>query len=128
MTRSDIMMISAVNDRLPFQSGGREVTPHGERMDISLCGMPCASVDFDMGLVTVRGKSLTSRKSAKVFNAVLRTYTEASARSVHGRWQIRIPVGIEVEFSGDRIGIPISREFTVAKGQNQQNKVSGEHT
>lgn len=111
MTQSDYMMMSAVDSRLPFRCGGREVTPQGERMDISLCGKPCASVDFDRGIVTVQGESLTSRKSAKVFNAVLRTYTEASARSLHGRWQILIPVGMQVEFSGNRIGIPISKEF-----------------
>ena len=119
MTQSDYMMMSAVNARLPFKSGGREVSAKGEVMDISLCGKPCASVDFDKGLVTVQGESLTSRKSAKVFNAVLRTYTEASARSVHGRWQILIPVGMEVEFSGNRIGVPISREFENVKNQNK---------
>lgn len=119
MTQSDYMMMSAVNARQPFKSGGREVSAKGEVMDISLCGKPCASVDFDKGLVTVQGESLTSRKSAKVFNAILRTYTEASARSVHGRWRILIPVGMEVEFSGNRIGVPISREFEKVKNQNK---------
>lgn len=111
MTQSDYMMMAAVDARLPFRCGGREVSPHGERMEISLCGKPCASVDFAREMVTIHGEALGSRKSAKVFNAILRTYTEVYAKSVHGRWKIQVPIGMEVCFTGDCISVPISREF-----------------
>lgn len=108
MTGSDERMMAAVQARRPFVYNSREVRPDGDKVHVSLHGKPCASVDFARGLVTVHGQALNSRKSAKVFNAVLRTYTESYAKSRDGRWEIVIPVGMEVEFTGDNVSIPIS--------------------
>lgn len=111
MTESDRKMMEAVRDGRPFEYNDRSVRPEGNRMVISLHGRRCASVDFGRGLVTVHGEALRSRKSAKVFNAVLRTYTEAYARSTHGRWDVMVPIGTEVEFSDERLSIPISKGY-----------------
>lgn len=109
MTESDRMMMAAVQARQPFEYNSRVVETDGNRVDISLHGHKCASIDFSRGLVTVHGDSLKSRKSAKVFNAVLRTYTEAYAKTCHGKWDIMVPVGTQVEFTDQRLSIPISR-------------------
>ena len=109
MTGSDEKMMAAVQARQPFVYNSREVRPEGNKVHVSLHGKPCACIDFGRGLVTVHGESLNSRKSAKVFNAVLRTYTESYAQSRDGRWEIVVPVGMEVEFTGDKVSIPILR-------------------
>lgn len=108
MTGSDALMISAIRSRKEFCYNSREVHPQGDTVRVSLHGVPCATLDFKKGFVTVFGESLNSRKSAKVFNAVLRTYTESYAKSDHGRWEIVVPVGTEVEFSGKNLKIPFS--------------------
>lgn len=109
MTGSDSMMISAIIERRAFNYNSREVRPEGDIVHVSLHGVPCITVDFRQRLVMVKGDSLNSRKSAKVFNAVLKTFTEVSAKSDHGKWSLSIPVGMEVDFSGERIGVPISK-------------------
>jgi len=110
MTGTDKMMIDAVRDRRPFEYGSREVLPEGDKVLVSLHGAPCARVDFDKGIVTVHGQSLKSRKSSKVFNAVLRTYTDSYAQNRDGRWELVVPVGLQVDFNGNDVSVPISRE------------------
>lgn len=111
MTGSDELMISAVQNRKEFSYNSREVHPEGDTVSVSLHGSPCATLDFKKGFVTVFGESLNSRKSAKVFNAILRTFTECHAKSDHGKWEIVIPVGMEVEFSGKVLRIPFSPAY-----------------
>ena len=108
MTGSDELMIAAIRSRKELRYNSREVLPQGDKVRVSLHGVPCVVLDFRKGFVTVFGESLNSRKSAKVFNAVLRTYTESYAKSHHGRWEIVVPVGTEVEFSGRNLMIPFS--------------------
>ena len=111
MTVSDSMMIRAILERRDFKYNSREVRSEGDTVFVSIHGVPCITVDFRQRLVTVKGEVLNSRKSAKVFNAVLKTFTEVSARSDHGKWNLSIPVGIEVDFSGERISVPVSRNI-----------------
>lgn len=110
MTGSDQRMICAILNREEFSYNSREVRPQGDTIRVSLHGVPCATLDFRKGFVTVYGESLNSRKSAKVFNAILRTFTECHAKSNHGKWEIVVPVGLEVEFSGKAIKLPFSME------------------
>lgn len=109
MTGSDELMISAILNREEFSYNFREVHPEGDTVSVSLHGALCASLDFRKGFVTIYGESLNSRKSAKVFNAILRTFTECHAKSDHGKWEIVVPVGLEVEFSGQTLKVPFCK-------------------
>ena len=86
MTRSDEMMLSAIRLRVAMQMNGRDVTVEGDRVKVSLHGVPAMVVRFDSGDVRVNGMLQVSRKSAKVLNAVLRTYTDCTVASVEGCW------------------------------------------
>lgn len=108
MTGSDEQMIRAICRRQEFSYNSREVHPEGDTVRVSLHGSPCATLDFAKGFVTVHGESLNSRKSAKVFNAILRTFTDCYAKSDHGKWEVVVPVGLEVEFSGMMLKLPFA--------------------
>ena len=90
MTRSDEMMLSAIRLRVAMQMNGRDVTVEGDRVKVSLHGVPAMVVRFDSCDVRVNGMIQVSRKSAKVLNAVLRTYTDCTVASVEGCWCLRV--------------------------------------
>ena len=47
MTRSDEMMLSAIRLRVAMQMNGRDVTVEGDRVKVSLHGVPAIVVRFD---------------------------------------------------------------------------------
>ena len=109
MTRSDEMMLSAIRLRVAMQMNGRDVTVDGDRVSVSLHGVPAIVVRFDSGDVRVNGMLQVSRKSAKVFNAVLRTYTDCTVASVEGCWVLEGKDGQRIPMTGRMATVPMTR-------------------
>lgn len=109
MTRSDEMMLSAIRLRVAMQMNGRDVSVDGDNVKIALHGVPAMVVRFGSGDVRVNGMLKVSRKSAKVLNAVLRTYTDCTVASVEGCWVLEGKDGQRVPMTGLMATIPITR-------------------
>ena len=115
MTRSDEMMLSAIRLRVAMQMNGRDVTVEGDRVKVSLHGVPAMVVRFDSGDVRVNGMLQVSRKSAKVLNAVLRTYTDCTVASVEGCWVLEGKDGQRIPMTGIMVTVPMTRKAKACK-------------
>ena len=115
MTRSDEMMLSAIRLRVAMQMNGRDVTVEGDRVRVSLHGVPAMVVRFDSGDVRVNGMIQVSRKSAKVLNAVLRTYTDCTVASVEGCWVLESKDGQRIPMTGIMATVPMTRKAKTCK-------------
>lgn len=110
MTRSDEMMLSAIRLKVAMQMNGRKVSVDGDRVKVTLHGVPALVVRFDSGDVRVNGMLKVSRKSAKVLNAVLRTYTDCTVASAEGCWILEGKDGQRVPINGVMATIPMTRK------------------
>ena len=115
MTRSDEMMLSAIRLRVAMQMNGRDVTVDGDRVSVSLHGVPALVVRFDSGDVRVNGMLQVSRKSAKVLNAVLRTYTDCTGAAVEGCWVLESRDGHRIPMMGRLATVPMTRRAKSCK-------------
>ena len=115
MTRSDEMMLSAIRLKVAMQMNGRDVTVEGDRVKVSLHGVPAVVVRFDSGDVRVNGMIQVSRKSAKVLNAVLRTYTDCTVASVEGCWVLESKDGQRIPMTGIMATVPMTRKAKTCK-------------
>ena len=115
MTRSDEMMLSAIRLKVAMQMNGRDVTVEGDRVKVSLHGVPAMMVRFDSGDVRVNGMLQVSRKSAKVLNAVLRTYTDCTVASVEGCWVLESKDGHRIPMTGIMATVPMTRKAKAYK-------------
>ena len=106
MTRSDEMMLSAIRLRVAMQMNGRDVSVEGDRVKVALHGVPAMVVRFDSGDVRVNGMLKVSRKSAKVLNAVLRTYKDCTVASVEDLIKAKFP-SIDIAFRCEEPGMAI---------------------
>lgn len=86
MTRSDELMLAAIRMRTEMSVNGREVTVSGENVTVWLHGVPTVVVRFGNEDIRINGMIVVSRKSAKVLNAILKTYTDCSVKSMGGCW------------------------------------------
>lgn len=109
MTKSDEMMLSAIRLRVAMQMNGRDVCVDGDNVRIALHGVPALVVRFGSGDVRVNGMLKVSRKSAKVLNAVLRTYTDCTVASVEGCWVLEGKDGQRVPMTGLMATIPMTK-------------------
>ena len=103
------MMLSAIRLRVAMQMNGRDVTVDGDRVSVSLHGVPALVVRFDSGDVRVNGMLQVSRKSAKVLNAVLRTYTDCTVASHEGCWVLEGKDGHRIPMTGRMATIRMTR-------------------
>ena len=110
MTRSDEMMLSAIRLRVAMQMNGREVSVDGNNVKVDLHGVPALVVRFGSGDVRVNGMIQVSRKSAKVLNAVLRTYTDCTVASVEGCWVLEGKDGQSIPLTGLMATVPMTRK------------------
>ena len=115
MTRSDEMMLSAIRLKVAMQMNGRDVSVEGDRVMVSLHGVPAMVVRFDSGDVRVNGMLQVSRKSAKVLNAVLRTYTDCAVASVEGCWVLESKDGQRIPMTGIMATVPMTRKAKACK-------------
>jgi hypothetical protein len=72
-------------------------------------------VRFDSGDVRVNGMIQVSRKSAKVLNAVLRTYTDCTVASVEGCWVLESKDGQRIPMTGIMATVPMTRKAKTCK-------------
>ena len=103
-------MLSAIRLRVAMQMNGRDVTVEGNRVSVTLHGVPAMVVRFDSGDVRVNGMLQVSRKSAKVLNAVLRTYTDCTVASVEGCWVLEGKNGQRVPMTGRMATVPMTKK------------------
>ena len=102
-------MLSAVRRKTDLSVNGRTVTVKGGRVTISVHSLPVMTMSFDLGYIRVMNGVKVSRKSSKVLNAVLETYTDFHIRALGGVWLLErdgksIPVGDGV------LVVPMSKE------------------
>ena len=109
------MMLSAIRLRVAMQMNGRDVSVEGDRVKVSLHGVPAMVVRFDSGDVRVNGMIQVSRKSAKVLNAVLRTYTDCTVASVEGCWVLECKDGQRIPMTGIMVTVPMTRKAKSCK-------------
>ena len=94
---------------------GRDVSVEGDRVKVSLHGVPAMVVRFDSGDVRVNGMLQVSRKSTKVLNAVLRTYTDCTVASVEGCWVLESRDGQRIPMTGIMATVPMTRKAKSCK-------------
>ena len=109
MTRSDEMMLSAIRLRVAMQMNGWDVSVSGDNVKVDLHGVPALVVRFGSGDVRVNGMLKVSRKSAKVLNAVLRTYTDCTVSSTEGCWMLEGKDGQRIPMTGLMATVPMTR-------------------
>ena len=110
MTRSDELMLAAIRMKTSMKMNGREVTTAGDISTITLHGFPAVAVRVAENVVRVCGAVLVSRKSAKVINIILDTYTDCHIRGVNGCWVLENRKGDEVPIGKNIVTIPITKE------------------
>lgn len=111
MTNSDQLMLAAVKARVPFRINGREVAVDGETTTVTLHGERIAEMDFNDESIRLEGSTPVSRKSTRVFNAVLKEYTLFSIQSRDGQWILRGPYGILTPVGTRRITVPMKNRY-----------------
>lgn len=89
MTNSDQLMLSAIKAGVPFRINGREVTVENNGLaTVRLHGEIIATLSFQSRTVIIYGRTPVSRKSARVFNSLLKAFTDCSIQSMEGQWVI----------------------------------------
>lgn len=111
MTNSDQMMLAAIRSRVPFRINGREVAVDGETTTVTLHGEQVARLDFNDLSMVLEGGTPVSRKSTRVFNAMLREYTSFSMQSRDGQWILRGPCGILTPVGTKTITVPMKDKY-----------------
>ena len=109
------MMLSAIRLRVAMQMNGRDVSVEGDRVKVSLHGVPAMVVRFDSGDVRINGMLQVSRKCAEVLNAVLRTYTDCTVASVEGCWGLESRDGQRIAMTVIMATVPMTRKAKACK-------------
>ena len=86
MTRSDELMLAAVNMRTDLAVNGRKVSVDGDDVIVSLHDMPVVRLRMGLGYLRICPGIPCTRKSSRVLNAVLEEYTDCRVRSLNGTW------------------------------------------
>ena len=115
MTNSDQMMLAAIGSRAPFRINGREVAVDGETTTVTLHGERIAELDFGNQSMVLYGTTPVSRKSTRVFNAILKEHTLFSMQSRDGQWILRGPFGILTPVGTGRITVPMKNKYVYDK-------------
>jgi len=79
-------MLAAIRAQVPFRINGREVTVGKGLTTVMLHGKIIATISFSKRIITLNGRTPVSRKSARVFNTILREHTSYSIQSINGQW------------------------------------------
>ena len=107
MTNSDQLMLAAIGTRVPFRTNGREVAVDEDTTTVTLHGERIAELDFEDQSMVLYGSTPVSRKSTRVFNAILKEYTLFSMQARDGQWILRGPYGILTPVGTGRITVPM---------------------
>ena len=109
MTKSDQLMLSAVNMKTELDVNGRKVTVEGDRVTVSLYNDPIMCVLFDEKLIRLCSNIPVTRKSAKVINTLLDAYTDCLIRSLGGVWLLERRKGETIPIGKNFVTIPITK-------------------
>ena len=109
MTKSDELMLSAVNMRTELSVNGRTVSVEGDKVTVSLYEDPIVCILFDEKLVRLCSNIPVTRKSAKVINALLDAYTDCRIRSLGGVWLLERRKGETIPIGRNFVTIPMTR-------------------
>ena len=110
MTNSDQLMLAAVKAQVPFRINGREVAVEEDKTTVSLHSEAIALLSFKERTVSLVGKTMVSRKSARVFNTILREFTDFEMVSREGQWILQSPMGEPMPIGKKGIILPMKRE------------------
>ena len=116
MTKSDQLMLTAVNMKTELEVNGRMVTVEGDRVTVSLYNDPIVCVLFDEKLVRLCSNIPVTRKSAKVLNTILDAYTDFSMRSLNGTWLLERRKGETIPIGKNFVTIPMTRNNVKKSG------------
>lgn len=107
MTQSDLLTTAAVRGGTTLRMNGREVLQEGRVTVVTLHGKPCLRFDPSAGTLELDGATLPTRKSCRLFNAVLADKTRFRAFTREGKWFLEDPMGVRTAFT-DRIAtVPV---------------------
>ena len=101
-------MLAAVKAQVPFRINGREVAVEEDKTTVKLHGETIAVLSFKENKITLYAKTSVSRKSTRVFNALLKEYTSCSMTSTEGQWLLRLPSGRKEPLGMREVTVPLS--------------------
>ena len=111
-------MLAAVKAQVPFRINGRDVAVDRGTTTVRLHGETIAVLSLTEGKITIHAGTPVSRKSTRVFNALLKEYTDCRMTSTDGQWLLRLPSGRMEPLGTREVTIPFRKPDTKKKWQN----------
>ena len=102
-------MVAAVKARVPFRINGRDVAVEKDTTTVRLHGETIAVLSLMERKLTLYARTPVSRKSTRVFNALLREYTDCRMTSTDGQWLLRLPSGRMEPLGTREVTIPFRK-------------------
>jgi len=102
-------MLAAVKAQVPFRINGREVTVDGEKTAVKLHEEEIVVLFWKERRIMLSGKTKVTRKSARVFNTVLREFSDFEMVSKGGQWILQGEMGEPMPVNGKGVVIPMKR-------------------
>jgi hypothetical protein len=100
-------MLAAVKAQVPFKINDREVIVDGERTTVRLYDNNILDLFRKSGEIRLKGNTRVTRKSARVFNTILREFSEYHIVSKEKQWILEGPSGEKLPISTYDVVIPI---------------------
>ena len=105
------MMLAAIRSRVPFRINGREVAVDGETTTVILHGEEVAKINSGTRKITLYARTRVSRKSARVFNCILKEFTGCSVLSREGQWILKLLSGRMEPLGTREVILPIKKDY-----------------
>ena len=102
MNNTDSMTVAAIRANLPLKFNNRQVIRENDVTTVLLHGSPCLQINHASSVITLSGHCMTSRKSSRMMNAILSSYTSYRVYSKKGRWFLLTHDGLgDIDFTGE---------------------------
>ena len=88
MKRSDLLIATAAAAGIPAEAAGKRTVTLDGMTTVCIFGKECMKIDRKGRKVTVMGDTVPSRKSTRLINTVLETFTDIRVTSSSGRWYV----------------------------------------
>ena len=108
MTQSDTLTAAAVRTGTPLRINDREVSIRDGTVQVSLHGRPCLTLDTPSRTIEIDGETPPTRKSCRVVNAVLGTFSPCRVLTRSKRWYLETAEGKRLPFTNRLVSVPVN--------------------
>lgn len=109
MTKSDMLTAIAVKTHNPLSINDRQVIiTDGSHLKVKLHDQTCVTVDRSAGVLEIDGTTPTTRKSARMLNAILKSFGDCRVETHKGEWYLLTPDDKKMPFNGKIASVPIN--------------------